>query len=96
MSLTNQFLLDNNSEFTYNIGENASNLSGGQKQRLAIARAIYDDKEILIFDETTNALDKQTELKILDNILSLNKTVFFISHNLEIQYKFDGIIDLDI
>jgi len=64
------------------IGEKGIFLSGGQRQRIAIARALYNNKEILIFDEATSALDSQTELKILNTIykISKSKTVIIVSH----------------
>ena len=57
-------------------------VSGGEKQRIGIARALYYNREIYIFDEATNALDETTEKKILENIknYSKNKMVIFISH----------------
>tara|TARA_B100001287_G_C22581208_1_gene480991 strand:- start:139 stop:999 length:861 start_codon:yes stop_codon:yes gene_type:complete len=65
------------------VGENASQLSGGQKQRIGIARALYNDPEILIFDESTSSLDETTENSIVETInkIKLKKTVFIISHN---------------
>ncbi len=65
------------------VGPSGKQLSGGQAQRLAIARALYQDKEILIFDEATNSLDEKTESQILENIhnLKINKTIIIISHN---------------
>jgi ABC-type multidrug transport system fused ATPase/permease subunit len=79
-------------------GKGGINLSGGQKQRLIIARALYKNKNILILDEATNALDSETEDSILDSILNNNKdlTVIVISHKKSLQRKFDEIIDLDI
>tara|TARA_B110000008_G_scaffold278838_1_gene323818 strand:- start:211 stop:1860 length:1650 start_codon:yes stop_codon:yes gene_type:complete len=67
------------------IGTNSKTISSGQKQRIAIARQIYADREILIFDEATNALDEKNENLILDNIksLKLNKTIIIVSHNTE-------------
>ena len=67
------------------IGTNSKSISSGQKQRIAIARQIYSDREILIFDEATNALDEKNEKIILNNIGSLkpNKTIILVSHNSE-------------
>jgi len=89
------FELPNKVETIY--GKGGINLSGGQKQRLIIARALYKNKNILILDEATNALDSETEDSILDSILN-NKdlTVIVISHKKNLQRKFDEIIDLDI
>ena len=77
------------------IAEDGTNLSGGQLQRIFIARAIYSDKEILIFDESTNELDFKTEDKIVDDILKLPKTVIFITHKEEIKKKFTKIIQIE-
>ena len=63
----------NNLEYgldTY-IGSTIKQLSSGQKQRIAIARSIYSDRDILIFDEATNALDEKNEKIILKNINDL-------------------------
>jgi ABC-type multidrug transport system fused ATPase/permease subunit len=67
------------------LGDNGSRLSGGQKQRIGIARALYSDPQILIFDEATNALDSNNENQILEEIfLNLkDKTIIFVSHNLK-------------
>ena len=60
-------------------------LSGGQIQRLAFARALFRKPEVLILDESTNALDKKIENKILFNLLNYfkDKTIIMISHNLD-------------
>ena len=65
------------------IGEKALKISGGQKQRITIARAIYNDPEIIIFDEATSELDAQNEKEIFTKIMKdyKNKTLIFISHN---------------
>ena len=67
------------------IGTNSKSISSGQRQRIAIARQIYSDREILIFDEATNALDERNEKVILENIkvLKPKKTIILVSHNPE-------------
>ena len=77
------------------ISENGTNLSGGQIQRIFIARAIYSNKEIFIFDESTNELDFKTENRIVDDILKLPQSVIFITHKQEIKKKFTKIIDIE-
>ncbi len=78
------------------IGDDGDMISGGQKQRISIARALYKDPEILIFDEATNSLDEKTELDIINSILSLkNKTIIFITHNRNLVSYFDKVYDLD-
>lgn len=65
-----------------NIGERGIKLSGGQTQRIALARAFYHRKEIIVMDESTNALDLETEKLIMDELLSLKDTItlIMISH----------------
>ena len=67
------------------IGENAIKISGGEKQRIAIARAIYKNKNILIFDESTSALDIETEKCIIKNIETklTGITIIMVAHRLE-------------
>lgn len=63
------------------VGENGAGLSEGQVQRIAIARAILSDAPVLILDESTSALDEETERKLLENLRNMqDKTVIFISH----------------
>ena len=73
------------------LGERGAKFSGGQLQRLNIARALLNNPEILILDEATNALDKVTELKVLNYIFKLlnNKTVIIISHDKAVLKKCD-------
>ena len=77
------------------ISENGTNLSGGQIQRIFIARAIYSNKEILVFDESTNELDFKTENHIVDDILKLPQSVIFITHKEDIKKKFPKSIDIE-
>jgi len=66
------------------VGDGGIQLSGGQQQRICIARAIYDDPEVLVLDEATSALDNETEQRIMDEIYSVstNKTLLVIAHRL--------------
>lgn len=73
---------NNNLTLTSRIGADAQLISGGQKQRMAISRALYHNKDILIFDEATNALDQNSEKEIFKKLKSLNKTIIIVSHNL--------------
>jgi ABC-type multidrug transport system fused ATPase/permease subunit len=65
-----------------NVGERGSKLSGGQRQRIGIARALYNDPQLLIFDEGTSALDSITEKSIINSILKFKnkKTIIMIAH----------------
>ena len=66
------------------IGERGNQISGGQKQRISIARALIRNPSLLILDESTSALDKATQQKVVEKILNKQKiTTIFISHNLE-------------
>lgn len=65
------------------VGEVGKQVSGGQRQRIAIARALYNNAEILIFDEVTNNLDtesKEQTLNVISTLKEQGKTAIFITH----------------
>ena len=63
------------------LGERGAGLSEGQMQRIAIARAVFSDRPILILDEATSALDEETEQRVLQNLKEMtDKTVLLITH----------------
>ena len=79
------------------IGENGIRLSGGQRQRLGIARALYHDRKIFVFDEATSSLDYKTESKVQEAIMSLKdkKTIIMIAHRLRTLKECDKVYVLD-
>ena len=79
------------------VGEEGIKLSGGQRQRLAIARALYKNPEILIFDESTSSLDTSTENEIIKTIDSLkgDKIIFVVSHKNNPLKNCDRIFKLE-
>jgi ATP-binding cassette subfamily B protein len=76
------------------IGEKGVKLSGGQKQRLSIARAFLQDRDIIIFDESTSALDSEKENDIITEIKSLSsgKTMISIAHRLSTILNCDKVM----
>lgn len=79
------------------VGDMAIMISGGQKQRLALARAFYDEPEVLVFDEATSALDHVTEGKIMDEIYSIDKktTLIIVAHRLTTVERCEKIYRID-
>ncbi len=75
----------------------AQTLSGGEKQRIALARAFYARPGILLLDEVTSALDKETSLEVEKMLLEYPGTVIFVSHcpNQELLGRYDNIITME-
>lgn len=78
------------------VGERGARISGGQAQRLGIARALYREPNILIFDEATSSLDKENERKIYEILNKMKKslTIIVISHNPIDTLNFDKRYEL--
>ena len=79
------------------LGEQAMNLSGGQKQRLGIARALVTQPNLLVLDESTNALDGKSKKRILNNLLKTfsDSLIIFITHDRELIRNFQTNLEFD-
>ena len=79
------------------VGERGVRLSGGQRQRIGIARALYNNPQVLILDEATSALDNLTEQAVMDAVHNLGKdiTIIMIAHRLSTVKECDVIFLLE-
>lgn len=86
----NDFIISSVNGYETTLGERGCRISSGQKQRVGLARSIYIDPDIFIFDESTNALDQITETEILNDIYKnlKEKTIIYISHKKELINKY--------
>lgn len=78
------------------VGERGVQISGGQKQRIGMARALYNDPEVLILDEATSSLDTKTEQALMEAIYSLKKkkTIIIVAHRMSTLTKCDRIFEI--
>ena len=97
LSQSYEFIQDFDQGFDTMIGERGVKLSGGQKQRLAIARALYKDPSILVFDEATSSIDNHTESLIQKSMKDIckDRTALVIAHRLSTIRYADNIIVID-
>ena len=79
------------------IGERGVRLSGGQRQRIGIARALYHNPKVIIFDEATSSLDNETEKAVMEAVNNLDKdtTIILIAHRLNTLKNCDIIFKLE-
>ena len=77
------------------VGQKGVNLSGGQKQRISIARALIRKPKILLFDDSTSALDLQTENALLDAVTTYKCTILIITQKISTAKRADRILLLD-
>ena len=80
------------------VGDDASFISGGQKQRIALARILYFNREIILLDEFTSNLDKETSREIVNSFIKNyknKKTIIFATHDLDLANIADKKLKLN-
>jgi ATP-binding cassette subfamily C protein len=92
-----EFVASLPNDFATDLGDRGARLSGGQRQRLGVARALYTDADVLVFDEPTAALDSVTESAISGMIERLrgHRTVVIVTHRLAIIRNADRIYHMN-
>ena len=92
-----EFINSLNEMYNTKVGERGVNLSIGQKQRIGIARALYRNPEVIVFDESSSSLDGETEKNFIDDVFqkNLEKTIIFVSHRLNALINCNKIYDLN-
>ena len=84
-------------KYNTRMGEHGAQVSGGQKQRVGIARALYNNANVLFLDEATSALDNKVESSLMESINKIDKdiTIFMIAHRLSTLENCNKIIQLE-
>ena len=97
LTLCHEFINNLKGGKKFIVGDRGLNLSGGQRQRIGILRSIINSPEIIILDESTNALDKKLSEQLLKNLSSYFKdsTIIFITHSNTSEKLFNKTINLD-
>ena len=92
-----EFVESHRQGYDTRVGERGVQLSGGQRQRIGIARALYKDADILVFDEASSALDTKTESAVMEAVDSLDPelTLFIIAHRVQTLRYCDIVIRLE-
>ncbi len=94
MANISKFIENRKNKYLSLIGEKGLKISSGQRQRLAIARALYKNSKLIVFDEATNALDAKSEKNILETIFGLSRkkyTLIVVSHKINNLKNCDNI-----
>ena len=95
-SQIHEFIMKLENRYLQSVGERGIRLSGGQIQRIGLARALYKNTEVIIFDEATNSLDVATEKLIMKELYDLDKnlTVIMVAHRLNTLKDCDIIFEV--
>jgi len=95
-SLVETFLNDDVNNIYTDVGEIGKKFSGGQRQRINLARSFYENNDLIIFDESINAIDHEMKLILVENIFIQlkKKTIIFALHDKSFLHKFDKIYEL--
>ena len=96
LSQLEDFVTSLASGYETNVGERGVQISGGQSQRIGIARALYNDPSIIVFDEATSSLDTNTESEVMKSIdmLKGEKSLILVTHRLITLKNCDVIYEL--
>ena len=95
-SQIHEFIMKLENRYLQSVGERGIRLSGGQIQRIGLARALYKNTEVIIFDEATNSLDVATEKLIMKELYDLDKnlTIIMVAHRLNTLKDCDIIFEV--